>query len=312
MALDALDPLNVRRLLDPGFLLNARRALLPLPVVDRSDRSAAGVLPPFESRPVAGLRGKRVGVVGGAGGGACVALVGVARALEEAGVEPEAIAACSGSAIWGAMWAGGMTADEMAEFSLAWRPADYLGVQWAGLPRFAVSAARGFAGLRSDEALERLFQRRLWHMRASETAVPLHTLGYDMSSATTVPLGTEHTPELTLGELARIAVAPPRASDAVRVEGDLYVDGSVVDRFPAGLLDDRLDHVIGLDVAQAGGSEHDDRLTLVEPAPAGRGRAMSFYDLFLDRRDWPALIGHGYRNTIDALAPLRRRRKARA
>src|SRR5215210_6054512 len=139
MGLAAIDPFNVKRVLervgrageeiaaaaDLGFLMNARRALLPLPIVDRAEPVPTDVLPPFAARPAPGLKGKRVAVVGSGGSGACVTLVGVARAFEEANVRPAAISACSGSAVWAAMWAAGMTADEMADFSLAWRPQDY-------------------------------------------------------------------------------------------------------------------------------------------------------------------------------------------
>lgn len=304
MPLDALDPFDVQGRL--GGLNHARRTLMPLPVVDRPRPVATDVLPPFRARPIAALRDKRVGVVGGAGGGACVALVGVARALEEAGVEPEAIAACSGSAVWGAMWAGGMSSDEMADFSLSWRPQDYLKVQWTGLPRFALSAMRGFSGLESREALERLFDRRLWHMAAGETAVPFLTLAYDMDREAIEPLGSKHTPELTLGELVRIAVARPGASDAVRVEGRFYVDGAMADGFPADLLDDDLDHVVGLGVMPVAPQRLGNRLTLVEPVPDERRRPMSFYEFFLDRREWAALIRAGYDATVAALEPLRR------
>src|SRR5438552_2373960 len=160
MALDVLDPFNVKRQLeglerlrgslalatDIGFLRNARRALLPLPLIDRDEPVRTDVFPPFARRPAPRLAGKRIAVVGSGGAGACAAMVGMARAFEEAGLRPAAISTCSGSTIWGAMWAAGLTADEMAEFSLAWRPQDYLDIQWARLPRFALSALRGFAG----------------------------------------------------------------------------------------------------------------------------------------------------------------------
>src|ERR687885_700501 len=253
MALDALDPFNVKRVLeragrvrddlaaaaDLGFLMNARRALLPLPIVDRADPVPTDVLPPFTPRPAPGLRGKRVAIVGSGGSGACVSLVGVARAFEEAGIRPAAISTCSGSTIWGAMWAAGMTADEMAEFSLAWRPQDYLDIQWARLPRFALSAMRGFAGLGKGEALERLFDRRVWA-----------TIAYNLDRGRLEQLGSATTPELTLGELVRIAVALPVVVEAVRVEGDLYVDGGVIDAFPTEpfVEDGGFDRVFGLNV----------------------------------------------------------------
>src|SRR4051794_34232865 len=117
MALDALDPFSVMRRL--GTLALVREALLPLPIVDRrAPVRAAEVFPPLERRPVASLQGTRVGVVGSGGGGASVALTGVARAFEEAGIRPVEISACSGSVLWAAMWAAGLSPQEMAERAL--------------------------------------------------------------------------------------------------------------------------------------------------------------------------------------------------
>src|SRR5690349_13207678 len=132
---------------DLSFLRAARRALFPLPVVDREREVPAGVLPPRRSRPIAGLEGKRIAVVAGGGAGACVSLIGVVRAFEEAGIEPDLIVSCSGGTIWGSMWAAGMSAQEMADFSLGWRLEDYLDIQWGKVPRYAAAALKGFTGL---------------------------------------------------------------------------------------------------------------------------------------------------------------------
>jgi NTE family protein len=338
VALDALDPFNVRRQLERlDFLRTARRQLLPLPLVDRPQRVETSVFDPFEPRAVPGLRGKRIGLVGSGGSGAAVALVGVKRAFEEAGIEPDAISACSGSAIWGSMWAAGLTAQEMVDFSLSWQPQDHLEIQWAGLPRFALSALRGFTGLAKGEALEQLFDRRLWHMTAGETDIPLHTLVYNMDRGQVRWFGTGETPELTLGELVRIAVAQPLFAEAVRVEGDLYVDGAVVDAFPAEpmVTDGGFDRVFGLNVALPSGLEGDlpssrrisrvqhmelarrsrrrlgASLTLIEPIPQEDVRGFTFSDLFLDRRGWPDLMRRGYSAAVEALAPFRRARGRR-
>jgi NTE family protein len=364
VALDALDPFNVKRQLerldslrgvaalatDASFLRTARRQLLPLPLIDREERIDSHVFDPFEPRPIASLRGKRIGLVGSGGSGAAVALVGVARAFEEAGIEPASISVCSGSAIWGAMWAAGLSSQEMADFSLSWRPQDYLDIQWARLPRFALSALRGFTGLAKGEALEQLFDRRLWRMSAGETDIPLHTVVYNMDRGRVRYFGSDETPELTLGELVRIAVALPLFVEAVRVEGDLYVDGGVVDAFPAEpmIADGGFDRVFGLNVMLPPGLEGEDisgwegrtggvldasrqlrlaqhtelarrsrrrlgeSLTLIEPIPIGELHGFAFYDLFLDRRRWPGLMGRGYAATVEALAPFRRRRSPRA
>jgi NTE family protein len=74
------------------------------------------------------------------------------------------------------MWAAGMSAFEMARFSLSWRPEDYLDIRWRGLPRFAVSALRGFTGLAKGEAVQRLFDERLRAMPVGELPIPINTI----------------------------------------------------------------------------------------------------------------------------------------
>jgi predicted acylesterase/phospholipase RssA len=306
-------------------LRTARRQLLPLPLVDRPQPVETALFGRMRRRPIAALRGKRIGLVGSAGGAEAVALVGVKRAFEEAGVEVEAISACSGSAIWAAMWAAGLDADEMVDYSLSWQPERHLGIQWIGVPRFALSALRGFTGLATGDALEQLFDRRVWHMSAGSAAIPLHTAVCHLQTRQVEWFGTSETPEVTLGELVRIASARPAAGEAVRVEGELYVDGGVVDAFPAEpmIVDGGFDRVFGLDVAPLGArnaaraelarrsrARLGESLTLIEPISGDKSHAFSFYDLFLDRRRWPDLMRRGYESTVAALAPFRRRRRS--
>jgi predicted acylesterase/phospholipase RssA len=294
-----------RRARDPGFLLNARRTLLPLPLVDRPQPLPRAVFPSSRARPALALRGKQVAIAGGAGGGRTVAFLGVGRALEEARVEPALVSACSGSVLWAAMWAAGLNAREMADFSMSWRPQDYLGIQWARAPRAAVAAARGFSGIAKGRALESLFDRRLWHMTAGETEFPLRTLVYNVTRRRLETFGTDKTPDLRLGELARIAMASE--SDPVRVEGNLYVDGATIEPQPATrLMMDRFDHVFALDVSGRGDVRPDDRLTPIEPFNDLVSSGMDLYDLFIDRRKWPDRMLSGYRAGRDALTPFTR------
>jgi NTE family protein len=290
---------------DPGFIVNARRTLLPLPLVDRPARAPRQVFPPDRPRPAHALQGKRVAVAGGAGGGRTVALIGVARAFEEARVEPALVSACSGSVLWAAMWAAGLSAREMADFSLCWRPQDYLGIQWVRAPRAALAAARGFSGIAKGRALESLFDRRLWHMTAGETEFPLRTLVYNVDRRRLETFGSEQTPDLRLGELARIAMA--RGGEAVRVEGNLYVDAGAMEPQPATrLMIERLDHVFALDVTGRSDVRGDDRLTPIEPFDDLVSSGMDLYDLFIDRRKWPERMMSGYRAAREALTPFTR------
>ena len=142
----------VKATLDPGFLVRARRALFPLPGLDRRAPVSADVFPPLRRRPLRRFEGERIALIAGGGAGACVSLIGVRRAFEEAGIEPELIVSCSGGTIWGSMWAAGMSAQEMADFSLGWHLEDYLDIQWAKVPRYAASALNGVIKTKDDDA----------------------------------------------------------------------------------------------------------------------------------------------------------------
>jgi NTE family protein len=333
----------IRATVDPGFLLRARRALFPLPLIDRPAAIDADVFPPFQSRPVKALKGGRTAVIAGGGAGACVSLIGVRRAFEEAGIEPALMTACSGGTIWGSMWAAGMTAQEMAEFSLAWHLEDYLDVQWAKVPRYAAAGLRGFTGLAKGEAIERTFNERFGSLEVGALEIPLESIAYDMDRGSVTYFGSRSKPELTVGRLVRIAIALPLFIESVEVDGHLYVDGGIIELLPADpiLHDDDFDRVfavnfmlpqqfrppditgwqdtrmgilnasrqaeqgVQLEFANRLRAALGDRLTIIDATDHRLLRGPAFYDLFIDRSRWPALIREGYERATRALAPLR-------
>jgi NTE family protein len=362
--LDTLDPFNLKqqvarlddvRSLSERFTSNvdaartARRALLPLPLVDRPDRAQTNIFPPSKARPIPSLRNKKVGLLLSGGSGACVAACGVARALEEAGIEPRAISVCSGSALWGSMMAAGLTAQEMVDQSLNWQPEDYLDIQWTRIPRFALAAMRGFTGLAKGEAIEKLYDRQLWHMTLGETQVPIYSEVYNIDLNRLEVFGSKLTPDLTIAELVRIAIALPMLVESVRVEGHLYADGGVVDVFPAEPLleHEKLDLVVGVNTILPRGFEGEDisgwsdrtmgfvtasrqisyaghlelarrsarrlgrKLILIDPVDFTEVHGWRFYDLFIDRRKWPRLIMQGYEHATSVLDRHRRSSAAR-
>jgi NTE family protein len=362
--LDTLDPFNMKvqlaRLNDVGALgrrmmsdfdavRTARRALLPLPVVDRHRKAQTKIFPPFRGRPIPSLRNKKIGLVLSGGSGACVAVAGVARALEEAGIVPEAISFCSGSALWGSMMAAGLSAQEMVDQSLNWQPEDYLDIQWTRLPRFALAAMRGFSGIAKGEAIEKLFDRQLWHMSLGETAIPVYAPVYNIDFGRLETFGSKLTPHLTVAEIVRIAIALPLLVESVRVEDHLYADGGVVDVFPAQpLLDhEKLDLVVGVNTILPREFEGEDisgwsdrplgfmtasrqisyaghlelarrsvrrlgrKLILIDPVDHSEVHGWRFYDLFIDRRKWPRLIMQGYEHATAVLDRYRRSSAAR-
>jgi len=340
----------VKATLDPSFLVRARRALFPLPGVDRRAPVSADVFPYFRPRPLRRFEGERVALIAGGGAGACVSLIGVRRAFEEAGIEPELIVSCSGGTIWGSTWAAGLSAQEMADFSLGWRLDDYLDIQWGKVPRYAAAALKGFTGLAKGAAIERTFDGRFGPLTAGELGIPIAPIVYDMDRGRVDYFGTESTPDLTIGRLVRIAIALPAFIEAVHVDGHLYVDGGIIDLLPAEPIfrDGGFDHVFGINFMLPPQLEADDitgwndrpmgvlaasrqaeqgfqlelarrtrralgdRLTIIDAADHRLLRGPAFYDLFIDRSRWPGLIRAGYERTTLALDALRARPRARA
>jgi NTE family protein len=333
----------VRATVDPGFLLRARRALLPIPGIDRPARAEADVLGPLRRRPIESLAPARIALIAGGGAGACVSLIGVRRAFEEAQVEPALISACSGGAIWGSMWAAGLSAQEMADFSLSWRLEDYLDIQWAKLPRFVLSGLRGFTGVGAGEAIERTLTERFGALTAGEFPIPFTSIVYDMDRGSVDYFGSASKPELPIGRLVRIAMALPGFIESVEVDGHLYVDGGIIDLLPAEpiLRDGAFDHVFGvnfmlppqlqpeditgwqnhrmgvlrasrqaeqgfqLELADRMRRALGDALTVIDAADHQLLRGPAFYDLFIDRGRWPELIQGGYERATRALDAFR-------
>jgi hypothetical protein len=293
--LDALDPYNLKHArervneirdlaavsADLGFLRRAQQATLPL--IDRPHPVDSHVFPPLKPRLVEALHGRRIAVITSGG---CVALIEVGPAFEEAAINPALISCCSGSVIWGAMWAAGLSAQEMVEFSLSWRPEEYLDIQWARLPRFLFSALHDFTGLAKGEAIERLFDSQTWSRPAGKLQIPRSTIVYNMDLGELEYFGSARTPGVTVG---------PRR---FRAED---VTGWQTHRLGVLQASRQLQQGYHLELACRSQRQLGDRLTLIDPIDYRLLRGVSFYDLFIDRRQWPEPIRQGYRAARGAL-----------
>jgi NTE family protein len=233
----------------------------------------------------------------------------------------------------------GLDAQAMADFSLRWKLEDYLDIQWAKLPRFALGALRGFTGMAKGEAIERTFDEHFGQMPVSEFRIPLNPIVYDLDRRRVEYFGTGSTPELTIGRLVRIAIALPVFIESVPVNGHLYVDGGIIDLLPAEpvLSDGGFDHVFmvnfmlppQLEAPDITGWQHHrmgvlrasrqaeqgfqpelarrsraalgDSVTVVDAADYELLRGPDFYNLFIDRSRWPELIRAGHERTWRAL-----------
>jgi NTE family protein len=223
---------------DVTFLDAMRRAVLPLPFDGSTGTTERHPFPHQRVRPVAGLRGQRIAVIASGGSGALSSVVGVARALEESGVQPSAYSLCSGSALFGFPLAAGLNADEVAEFTLGLTATDLVDVDWKALALLGVTAARGFTGAARSEKLERAYLRRLGRMTLGDAPIPAYAPVWNVERNRVEYIGPRTHPRLTLARAVRMAVALPLFLQAVPMGRHHYYDGGSIDIFPvAPVLD---------------------------------------------------------------------------
>ncbi len=328
---------------DSDFLALARKALFPLPT-DRELALDPDPFPPFEASDAPRFQGKKIAVVASGGSGATAALVGVHRAFEEAGLQPVAISASSGSVLFGLLWACGLDSAEVARFWLTLRRKDYLDPDWLALARSTGRALGGWAGLVRGEALERAVRRLVGDRRLGETRIPFSTVAWSIDVNRIEVLSTTSTPDLPVALAVRVAISIPIFVEPVPIGGHLYGDGGVVDIFPLRpVLEHRPEVVVGLNaylpegfagedvtgwhqrsfaILRASGQLRwsgmvelareqarlaGDRLVLLHPVPYAEVRGGRFYETFVDRSRWPDFMRAGRRTMRDVLGSRPRR-----
>jgi NTE family protein len=232
---------------DAGFLDDARRALVTLPF---EQRGAPDLRPFPHSVPFHAewLHGRRVALLATGGSGAMASVVGVARALEEAGVRPAVVSVCSGSALFGFPIAAGIPADEVAAFTIALRPEDYVDLEWSKLLSLGVTGARGFAGMIKGERIEESYRRLLGDMTLADMPIPAYAPIWNVEENRLEFIGPRTRPDMPVARAVHMAIALPLFISPVPLDGGFWCDGGIVDIFPVRPV---LDLEGGCDVAVA-------------------------------------------------------------
>lgn len=245
---------------DVGFLTSLRRGLLPLPT-DPAPRVPDQVFPPLEPFAAPALAGRRVGLVGSGGSGALASVVGVARAMEEAGHRFSVLSLCSGSAMFGFPLAAGLTAEQTARFVLGLRPRDYVRVAWGPLLRLPFTLGRGFTGLLDGGHVEDVYRQLLGDRRLGDLDIPAYAVVWNAERNEVDYVGPRTHPDLPVATAVRLAIALPLLIEAVELDGEHWCDGGIVDVFPVRPVLDiepRCDVVVGVNGFYPSGFRGDD------------------------------------------------------
>jgi NTE family protein len=173
-----------------------------------------------------------VALVLGGGGPRGFAHIGVLKALDAAGVQPDVVVGASVGAIIGALYADGVPVSEMEEFALSFNPVRFLNVSMDG--------ARGSGSAIADFVNERVGDKPLQSLKR-----PLVAVAVRKSDGKLVAFNQGNT-----GVAVRASSAMPGRFAPARIQGVEYIDGDEISPVPIRVAKDLgADVIIAVDVS---------------------------------------------------------------
>lgn len=157
--------------------------------------------------------------------------IGVLKYLDEVGVRPDVIAGTSAGSLVGAFYADGYTADEI--FSI---------FSQMKLSKMSVLAMLS-GGILDISPLRQMLNERLRHKRLEDLPTPLRVVATDFDR------GEEHVFRSgALAEIVQASCSIPVLFKPVEIDGVTYVDGGLFRNFPASVIRDECDYLIGMNL----------------------------------------------------------------
>ena len=171
----------------------------------------------------------KLGLVLSGGGSRGIAHLGILKVLDEIGIQIDAIAGSSSGAIAGALYASGYSPDDILEIIQE--------TSFLKLIRPAISKT----GLLKMDSAEWLYTKYIKKNTFEDLHTPLTLTATDLCRGKTV--------YFSKGELIRPLMAStciPVVFEPISVNGKLFVDGGLLNNFPAEALVGTCDKIIGL------------------------------------------------------------------
>jgi len=173
----------------------------------------------------------KIGISFSGGGTRATAHVGIIKALRENGIEADCVAGTSGGAIVGALYAAGLSVDEMMDF-----------VAQGKLSRLfnAKFPSRGLANL---DFLGNLLNQYIAPDCFEDLKIPLTVVASNLNSGKVA-----HFNSGLLYPAVMASCAIPLMFKPIEIDDELYVDGGVFDNMPVSPLQEQSDIIIGVNV----------------------------------------------------------------
>ncbi len=186
-------------------------------------------VPEMDNEPAGLARPETVLVLGG-GGMKGIAHVGAIKALEEAGIRPDAVIGTSIGGLVATLVAGGLGWRELMEIVRKLRKDDIVAVNRRSLWLGGVRATSVFEADQFMEWLERILPAR--HL--AEMILPLRINATSLVTGEEVWFGDGHREDVDLVQAVYASCALPLYFPPARIDDDVLVDGGVLNIFPLG------------------------------------------------------------------------------
>jgi NTE family protein len=171
------------------------------------------------------LAQRLVGLALSSGGARGIAHIGVLRVLEEEGIPIDLIAGASAGSLFGALYAAGLSLDEITDFALDLKnKVDLRGRLWD----FNLPPRSGL--IRGQRTLGYL-DKTLGHKTFSDLKTPLYVVAADVISGEEVILDSQSVAEAVRASISVIGVFSPAS-----VQKRYLIDGGAVNPVPTGIL----------------------------------------------------------------------------
>lgn len=184
---------------------------------------------------VLNIPNSKIGLVLSGGGIRGMAHIGLLKAMNERGLEAHEIAGASVGALIGALYANGISTDDMLNF-------------FKQTPLFQYSFfALGKPGLINTIKYKNVFKKHFSENSFESLSKPLYVVATDLINGTEKMFNQG---ELILPLLGSAALTP--VFSPVEIDGVLYADGGIMNNFPKEYLEERCDFIIGSNVSVNG------------------------------------------------------------
>ena len=187
---------------------------------------------------------RRIALVLGGGGLKGFAHIGVLRALEERGVEPDVVAGTSIGALIAAAHVGGMTVSDMQRRAENLVRKDLFRVDRMGMLMDRMRTTSIYL----EEPLRELVASVTPAMKFDELRRPLLVNTVDIEHGTQVVWGLPGLRDVDIREAVYASCALPGFFPPGRVADRVCIDGGVIDNLPASIAAVHADAVIAVDV----------------------------------------------------------------